>query len=330
MFSSRISRITLMLLAVAAIGCEKGSIKMKSPNATWHQKFNWVAEEYFDDPQVIALCQAIEANDLEEMDRLITAGADVNARGKGNMTPLLWALPDNHLPRFKKLLEQGADPNVVVTSDFNTKNSGIRSGDSVTHMACKTHFPKYFEQVFQHGGDPNMWNPGEKETPLYVLIKKGGGTKKEKIQLLIDKGADLNRASALAPTPALQATSWGGQYGIALMLLKAGTDPQSYQTDKLVKLIHVVVGEERRLPYMTPQQKSDYKALVTWLESHGESLAEARVDIQRWNSWGGDPKHVKEMREKEILEREAQEKAAAQKKKPAPQKAVDEVIPVEK
>jgi hypothetical protein len=49
---------------------------------------------------VIALCKATEANDIAEIDRLVAAGADVNAQGEGNMTPLLWAYPDNKLERF--------------------------------------------------------------------------------------------------------------------------------------------------------------------------------------------------------------------------------------
>lgn len=125
--------------------------KQMAPES-WHEKFKWKAEDYFDNPQVIALCKAIEANDLKEIDRLVADGANVNAKGKGNMTPLLWAFPDNKSKRFKKLLEHGADPNVIVENDFNTKMSGIRPGDSVTHLVCKTRFPKYFDYVFQHGG----------------------------------------------------------------------------------------------------------------------------------------------------------------------------------
>jgi hypothetical protein len=64
------------------------------PGATVHQRCGWKAEDYFTDPKVIALCHAIEANDLAEMERLVKAGADVNAQGKDKMTPLLWAFPD--------------------------------------------------------------------------------------------------------------------------------------------------------------------------------------------------------------------------------------------
>ncbi len=139
--------IALACIVTLLVGC--GELA-KVVESTSHQKYGWKAEDYFDDPQVIALCNAIETNDLKELDRLVAAGADVNSEGKGKMTPLLWAFPDNKLERFKKLLELGADPNVVIESDFDTRG-GMSAGDSVTHMACKTEFPGYFEAVFKHG-----------------------------------------------------------------------------------------------------------------------------------------------------------------------------------
>jgi hypothetical protein len=123
-----------LALCCLAAGC--GLVNML-PGRTIHQRCGWKAEDYFTDPKVIALCRAIEANDLAEMDRLVKAGADVNALGKDKMTPLLWAFPDNHLPRFKWLLEHGANPNVVVEGEFNTQQT-ISRGESVTLMACNT------------------------------------------------------------------------------------------------------------------------------------------------------------------------------------------------
>ncbi|WP_131282636.1 ankyrin repeat domain-containing protein [Blastopirellula marina] len=275
---------------------------------SWHQKFDWKAEEYFDDPQAIALCEAIAANDLQEIDRLVAAGANVNALGKGKMTPLLWALPDNHPERFGKLLELGANPNVIVESDFNTRNSAIRPGDSVTHMVCKTHFPGYFELVFQHGGDPNLVNPQKKETPIFVLITGSLVQRKEKMRLLIDKGADLNALNASGvPATALACVHFG-QYDIVLMLLKAGADPDIYLENQNSKLLHVVIREEGRLPQMTPQQRTDYDRLVGWLKEHGASFENARADIERWRSWGANPpSRIKELREAEIAERKARD-----------------------
>ncbi len=173
------------VLSILFTSCQAGCSE-----PTWHAKFNWKAEEYFDDPQVIALCKAIEANDLPEIDRLVAAGADVKALGKDNMTPLLWAYPDDKPERLKKLLEHGADPNVLFQSDFNTRKA-ISAGDSVTHMASRTRFAKYFEYVFEHGGDPNLVCRGRlrfMNTPVFEVITGSGLNKKERVQLLIKRG----------------------------------------------------------------------------------------------------------------------------------------------
>jgi hypothetical protein len=297
--------LTAALSWTVLAGCEEVSQVAES---TWHEKCGWKAEDYFDDPQVISLCRAIEANDVAEIDRLVAAGADVNAQGKGKMTPLLWAFPDNKLERFKRLLEHGANPNVVIESDFNTRG-GMSAGDSVTHMACKTAFPGYFEAVFEHGGDPNLTENAiiSNETPLFTLIKGNAPNKKAKIKLLIDKGADLDHIDGGGLTPTMTAVGWSGQYEIALMLLDAGADPTVYIPDNNSKLVHVVVKQQRLSEGWRPQQRAEYQKLVKWLEDHGESLEEARADIKRWASWIGTPAQKANLRRQEIAARKARE-----------------------
>src|SRR5690606_15473719 len=108
--------------------------------------------------------------------------------------PLLWAFPDNKLERFKRLLEHGADPNVIVESDFGTR-SAILPGESVTHMASGTAFLGYFEAVFAHGGDPNLPKEtalGNGDTSIFCVLKGMASDKKAKVKALADKGAKLN------------------------------------------------------------------------------------------------------------------------------------------
>lgn len=302
----------IFFLACAALPALSGCAEVsRATGSTWHEKCDWKAKNYFDDPQVIALCKAIEANDIKEIDRLVAAGAKVNAQGKGNMTPLLWAFPDNKPERFKKLLELGADPNVIVESDFNTRMSGIRPGDSVTHMVCESWFPKHFDYVFQHGGDPNLWHREHHESPIFLLIRGPAKGKREKLQRLIELGADLDANEDYeftgGRTPVMVATSCFGQYDIALQLLEAGADYKIYKTNSNMKLVHTVLREERRLPIMSPAQKANYQKLVKWLEKHGESFEDAREDEKRWRSRVGTPHQKKMMRNKEVAERKARE-----------------------
>jgi ankyrin repeat protein len=298
----RLAILALALLMITGCGRLVGMRK------TYHQRCGWKAEDYFTDPKVIALCRAIEANDLAEMERLVQARADVNARGKGNMTPLLWAFPDNHLPRFKWLLEHGADPNVKIEGEFNTRGFMV-PGDAVTHFVCKTAFPGYFDAVFEHGGDPNLRTSRYEDVPLTVVIKWGPGNREEMIRKLIALGADPNMLSG-GRTQAMRAVSWGGQYGLANLLLDLGADHRVYDQKGLRRLIHVVVAEEQAFRGDDPRQKADYQALLKRLTDRGESYEAAKADIARWDSWSGAT--FREKMAAEIAERKAREQAEAE------------------
>ena len=65
--STKMNYLLIAMLLWPATGCGVGAKSFAK--TTWHQKCKWKAEEYFDDQQVIALCKAIEANDLEKMEQ---------------------------------------------------------------------------------------------------------------------------------------------------------------------------------------------------------------------------------------------------------------------
>jgi uncharacterized protein len=301
------------------MGCGEVSQVM---GATWHQKAGWKAEDYFTDQRVVALCHAIEADDLAEIDRAIAGGADVNAKGKGNMTPLLWAYPDNKLARFKKLLEHGANPNIVIESDFNS-HGGFQPGDSVTHLACRTEFPGYFETVFEHSGDPNLPRTTKivfNETPLFSVITGASANKQAEIATLIKIGAKIDHKDDTGTTPVMTAVGWGGQYNLALILLDAGADYKVYLPKSNTRLVHLVAGEERRRLLWAPQQAVDYEKLVKWLGEHGESIEEANADIKRWQSWIAHTGEYRRKLDAEIAEREARETREKEATKKAEQR----------
>lgn len=273
----------LLLLAAVLGGCD---VVSQLTGRTFHERFRWKAKDFFHDPQVIALCHAIEANDLKEIDRLVAVGADVNAKGKDNMTPLLWAFPDDKLARFTRLLEHGANPNVIIQSDLNTRGAYFGRGESVTHLACLTKYPGYFEAVFAHGSDPNLLRNKriKGDTPLHSVIFGLGPNKAEHVRILIDRGAKLDQMNGGWATPVMDAVG-KGRYDIALMLLEAGADWRIYVPMSNTRLVHIVAMREDRRQTWTPKQAADYQKLVQRLEDHGESIEQAHVDLKRWQSW---------------------------------------------
>ncbi len=287
------------------------------PAKSFHEKSGWRAESYFDDPKVIALCKAIEADDSKEIVRLIKEGADVNAKGKGNMTPLLWAFPDNKPERFKILLEHGANPNVVIESDFGLPGGMMVPGECVTELAAKSNFPTLFEEVMKHGGNPHFINTKTKRSLLSTLIQYGGDP--ARVQTLIDRGVDLNNMSTGVP-PAIQAALHFGQYELALMLLKAGADPKLYVEEGNKKLTHILLEAKSSVDsYERPENKKAYEKLVEWLKENGESFEEAQADLDRWKRRAHLSSAEKgRLRRAEIAERKAREAAEKAKKEKKP------------
>jgi ankyrin repeat protein len=243
---------------------------------------NWQAEEFFDDPKVIELCKAIQVNNLTKVDQLIASGVNVNAKGKGNMTPLLWAFPENKLAMLTKLLEAGADPNVQFTSDFHTRGN-IRVGSSVLEDAARTSFSGYFKAVMAYGGDPNLISQSKYgDTPFLSVITGFGPNKRESVQILLDAGAEVNmvgRAMNNGISP-LRRSITRQEYDLAILFVEAGADWNIPHPIFYTTAIHALLREERdSQKYWTPEQSRTYYQLVDLLKEKGADFEEARQDL---------------------------------------------------
>lgn len=79
---------------------------------------SWYAKDVFADDNARALAIAASKGDVQKIKNLYEKGADVNNRGEGGITPLLWSLYANNKIGFEKLLQLGADPSVKTDKDF--------------------------------------------------------------------------------------------------------------------------------------------------------------------------------------------------------------------
>lgn len=180
---------------------------------------NWRAGDFFSDQNVIALANAAGSGDIKEIDRLISAGTDVNVRGKDGMTPLLWAMWAKSKPGFRHLLERGADPNLQVTG-------GRGKGSSVTSLsALAANDSEWLELVLKHGANPNLVNPEGASacmstTPIFDAVLS---RRQKNLELLIKAGANLNFQDACGNTPAMLAATLN-LFDTVYKLLDAGAD----------------------------------------------------------------------------------------------------------
>src|SRR5690625_3504630 len=110
------------------------------------------ASDFFDDPVQRSLANAVERGNIDQARVAIENGAEVNAVGKEGMVPLFWALTKQNIDGFRFLLEQGADPNIIVNlpRHFQDRQAGAME------MAAQLENPAYLKALLEHGGDPNI------------------------------------------------------------------------------------------------------------------------------------------------------------------------------
>jgi hypothetical protein len=160
------------------------------------------------DPQATALAQAAARGDTDEVDRLLVAGVAVNAETPvpipgGNftagmaqffpgglpqiaMTPLLAAVSNKHRSTAARLLDGGADPNLVHP----------RFGTAV-HAAAGAGDVELLRLLIDRGGDVNARN-AQGQTPLQVVaVSRAGMERLAEVQATM-KSMGMHLPSQLA------------------------------------------------------------------------------------------------------------------------------------
>ncbi|HEX5513194.1 MAG TPA: ankyrin repeat domain-containing protein, partial [Gammaproteobacteria bacterium] len=162
-----------LALAIPVIGC--GS-EVRIGGASVHAAFA--------DPQAGALAAAAAARgEVAEIDRLVQAGADVNATGKDNVTPLAIALAKRNLAGVKRLLALGADPNHVLVRD---KDPRQRTALLYLVVVGDAFDERFLEAFLQHGGNPNTLASNSQSLLMLAVHKR------PYVELLLRYGADIN------------------------------------------------------------------------------------------------------------------------------------------
>jgi hypothetical protein len=169
------------------------------------------AADFFPSGPQLLLAEGAAAGNTEQLESLVAAGADVNAKGQEGMTALLWAVSRVSKRGVAWLLQHGANPNVTLSRD----------GLSATALAAKLKDPWFLQEVLTHGGDKNIRNPISGRTPLVEAMASG---RNDNVQTLIAAGADLNTVDSLGLTP-LVAAAMNQKYELVYDMLIAGADP---------------------------------------------------------------------------------------------------------
>ena len=162
-----------------------------------------------------ALYEAAENGDLEDVDQLLQAGANVNAAIDGDGSPLIAAARENRLAVVRRLLDRGADPNMPVEGDGSPLIAAAGEGAAAVVAL-----------LLARGAQIDLMVPGDEN----ALIQASGNGHLEVVTLLIARGADVNARvwveSARATTgewrTPLSMARKGGHAAVVQFLLAAG------------------------------------------------------------------------------------------------------------
>jgi len=124
-----------------------------------------------------ALFEAAEEGDIESIDKLLQAGANVNAAIEGDGSPLIGAARAGHLAAVKHLLDRGADPNMPVPGDGAPLLAAAQEGRTEV-MAL----------LLDRRANVELIVPGDEN----ALIQASAGGHLEGVKLLVSRGANVN------------------------------------------------------------------------------------------------------------------------------------------
>jgi hypothetical protein len=221
--------VTLLFLAGCA-GMGQSS-KSSRPKGLMYMS---VAEMFPGNPQAQALALAAERGNIEEIDRLIAAGADVNAVGTYGVAVPEWLFHHPNKAGFRRLLEHGADPNKIWFIHY----AGTEEQLSLLHRSVEDApyiGTDYLRMCLEIGrGDPNLLPPDKKYRPIQKALRFGN---EDAFMMLYNAGADVNYKDSLGH-PLVFNSALSGNYEITLFLLQLGVDYNSFYTGNSIKDIN--------------------------------------------------------------------------------------------
>ena len=164
--------------------------------------------EYDDDVdrELSPLLHAVRFGDFERVKKLIEEGADVNLVQKGEGTALVMAIRQNELQIARFLMEKGADPNLGTNNDGHPLWLAARNGDI-----------ELVELLVSKGVDVNTKFPGDGSA--LIQASKNGNLAMAKA--LVRLKADINMGVRGDGNPLIMASK-GGHFELVEYLVGLG------------------------------------------------------------------------------------------------------------
>ncbi|MGV8959974.1 MAG: ankyrin repeat domain-containing protein [Stenotrophomonas sp.] len=199
--------ILILALLVSLVGCKPTS--------------SHGAASYFEG-KALELAIASETGDAEAIRRLINEGVDpdLTFSRRDGIPIVAWPLRTGNLEGLRALLDNGANPNSREVKRMNGEE--VHFNNAMVY-AAKMKDSRFLKLLLEHGGDPNTRNSSNETLLLQAFLS---GNQWKNIQLLVERGADVNESSLSKGDDTVLSWYTGrGGFNYAYWLLEHGADP---------------------------------------------------------------------------------------------------------
>lgn len=156
------------------------------------------------------LLQAVESGDLQQVRRVLTGGAIVNARTRSGLTALSIAIIRGYEDIALLLIEKGAS---LDARDRSGDRENRHPGNSPVHYAAIYGRTRVLQAMLDKGVSPNLRDRNGRT--LLMMAAENGHL--ETVKMLLQRGADPKARSALGDT-ALDAAKKSGNAEIVRLI----------------------------------------------------------------------------------------------------------------
>ncbi len=171
------------------------------------------AEEYYSDSVSIKIASAIQKDDIDLLEDLVKSpDFKPEDHGKRDVSLILWAASLDNINAISVLIKAGVPVDDVMV--FNRINMNMVS------IAVSSRNPEFLKILLDEGANPN--GVGDTEAPLITAIF---AKRWDRFDLLINKGADIEKQDDAGVTPLIQ-LALVSEYEQVLKLLKLGANPE--------------------------------------------------------------------------------------------------------
>jgi hypothetical protein len=228
--------------------------------------------DFGDQPALLAVAQAISANDQDAIRAAAKAVPDLQAPGRDGTTLLCWAVRETWqrpqlVDSVKTLLALGVDPNFT-----NGHRDSFAMGNAVHGSA------RLLQSMLDASGDPNARD--EFGWPIVFMHYKLDYYKNEertRLDLLLDRGADINSTVpktesecagySLVLYTTQRGLGDGREYANALHVLERGADPNRVAPDGMN--LSKMLTEHRKQFTSGRRAPAEFAQFWDWAQKHG-------------------------------------------------------------